>query len=112
MNHSNDTPAPDTAISAAIKWPISRICGDRLRTSSSSDSTNKPNNGNIIHHAQSWVSNIHPDNIPITRAMPPVRGIGLVCSERSFGISCIVLPLLKIRIKVITSVTKAEMNGR
>src|SRR5450756_2575626 len=82
-HHSQDTPDHPTTIKAATKWPSNRVLGDKLRISSTSDNTNNPSAGNTIHHAQNWISIIQPDNIPAINAMPPVRGIGSACSERS-----------------------------
>ena len=96
-------PVPDSATSAAMKWAIRRARADSPRRSSSSESANNPSIGNTIHQLQDCDSSTHPAAMPIISAMPPTRGTGLSCSERSLGMSWTTARRPSVRIDVSAS---------
>ncbi len=55
--------------------------------SSSKDTINKPINGNSSHHTCELGIHAQPHKMPAISPIPPMRGVGVACKERSLGMS-------------------------
>ena len=78
-------PSANRHATAATKCASKRATIDRLRTSSSSDSTARANAASIAGSRTASASHRLATPTPAMMPSPPMRGVGATCSERSLG---------------------------